>query len=855
MPSFLVLAALWLVTFVIGELLRPKAKHEDQKPGTFEPPDASEGDAIPVVFGTCKVSANVTWFGHVLAKAKKKTYRTGFLGLNKDSVVVGYEYGAGLQMSICHGPVDKLTDMLFGEESLIQARSVGFFTTGLSPLTTPKFPLNQTVDKTAIDIHAPGLFGGEERDGGVVGVVDFYFGTEEQGQNDYLATHIGADKVSNYRGLCHAVFRQVVMGESPYLKPVFFAVQRCPKRLTGELTGVGTPWLVREVKFSNTENPYTWDFFNIDFNWNGDPYFDANPAEVVYEILVDKRWGLAVPESFIDTASFRQVALKLAGEGRGISMVMRTQRSAHETIQEVLRHVDGVMYTHPDTGLISLRLVRADYDVLRLPRFDAATLAELEFTRGSWQETVNDVKVTYVNRLQKFTDSVAQAQNLAAFYVTGAAMVGTYDYSFFTNPTNAQWAADRLMRSLSVPLAKARFTTNRKGGRLVVGSAFILERPEHGIDELVMRVARIDYGTLADGAMIVDAVEDVFDMTGVGAGYQPGTGGGVGNDWAPAEPLFAQRLMEIPYHFSQEDRRVAILAMRSNALTIAYEVWAGENGAALTERETFVEFTPTALLSTSAPEEWYTTATPALDPTGFTVIAFADAGGLEKWAPLLVLLNDEIMEVGRIENLGFGFFGFRDVKRGLMDTVPGNHAAGTVWMFARAQGRTSPTPYTTDLTVAFRGVTRNQWAELPLVDAPETSLTTASRALKPYPPGNVKLNGVGMGSWPRSVVGNATLSWSHRNRTQQGSTIVLQDAPSGTFTPEGTYTVEVLLGTSDVAVRQWTGLVGESQVYTWVERQADNPDTRLDVRFRLTPVNGALKGTVRVTPYFKMLQP
>ncbi|WP_210879995.1 phage tail protein [Roseovarius autotrophicus] len=81
-----------------------------------------------------------------------------------------------------------------------------------------------------IRIEAPDLFGGEKREGGIVGDIDVLMGGPGQGQNDYLAAAINGD-VPGYRGLCSLVLRQVYLGVNPYLKPWAVRVTRV---LTGE---------------------------------------------------------------------------------------------------------------------------------------------------------------------------------------------------------------------------------------------------------------------------------------------------------------------------------------------------------------------------------------------------------------------------------------------------------------------------------------------------------------------------------------------------------------------------------------------------------------------------------------------
>ena len=69
-----------------------------------------------------------------------------------------------------------------------------------------------------IRIDKPDLFGGESREGGIVGDIDVLMGGPDQGPNDYLAARAGGP-VPAFRGIASLVLRQVALGLNPYLKP------------------------------------------------------------------------------------------------------------------------------------------------------------------------------------------------------------------------------------------------------------------------------------------------------------------------------------------------------------------------------------------------------------------------------------------------------------------------------------------------------------------------------------------------------------------------------------------------------------------------------------------------------------
>ena len=68
--------ALWVSSFVLGELLKSKTSLPQKKPGRFTPPTAEEGEVLPVIFGTCKVPINVIFSGTAVVDPVTRRVRT-----------------------------------------------------------------------------------------------------------------------------------------------------------------------------------------------------------------------------------------------------------------------------------------------------------------------------------------------------------------------------------------------------------------------------------------------------------------------------------------------------------------------------------------------------------------------------------------------------------------------------------------------------------------------------------------------------------------------------------------------------------------------------------------------------------
>lgn len=114
----------------------------------------------------------------------------------------------------------------------------------------------------------------------------------------------------------------------------------------------------------------------------------------------------------------------------------------------------------------------------------------------------------------------------------------------------------------------------------------------------------------------------------------------------------------------------------------------------------------------------------------------------------------------------------------------------------------------------------------------------AGRAALPYPPGNVKINGV---AFPSTTTGDVTMTWNHRLRT--GPFVVAQDAGDVPLGPEGTYTVTVSV--NGVLKSTTTGITGKTFTYTYAQRVIDDSNSAHVTTLTITPVNGTLVGVAR----------
>ena len=156
-----------------------------------------------------------------------------------------------------------------------------------------------------------------------------------------------------FRGVFSLVQKRVwVAAMNPYIKPWSVRAKRIPRK-----------WNSRHAEIDD----------------------DANPAHIVRECLTNGDWGMDYPESDLDDASFSTAAATLHGEGFGLSQLWKQEETIESFVLAILKHIDGALYVHPRTGLLTLRLARADYTLANQPLFDLSNiLRPEEFSRPWW---------------------------------------------------------------------------------------------------------------------------------------------------------------------------------------------------------------------------------------------------------------------------------------------------------------------------------------------------------------------------------------------------------------------------------------------------------------------------------------
>ncbi|WP_019561447.1 MULTISPECIES: phage tail protein [Caldimonas] len=704
------------------------------------------------------------------------------MGGRSKKQTVGYRYRMGLHLVLCQGPVDAVQEIQIGERTAWGDAS-----------RAPDLP---TGGLGRLHIHQPDLFGGDSREGGVVGDVDVMSGAPTQGRNDYLMAQLGAD-IPAFRGVLSLVARKILLAaNNPYLKP----------------------WAVRVRRFRegwHDDAPWMAPYAHVTGLDEGGQRVSVgmNPAHILVQCLTDPHWGMGYPMSALGS-SFEDAAVQLMEEEFGLNFLWTRQQPIESFIAQVLDHIGAILYTDPQRGTFELKLLRGLDDSPELPWLGPDQIVRVErFERAQWGELPNEITVVYTDWHTGGQASVS-VQNLAAIQLQGGVINQRRDYPGVNHGPLAARLALRDLRVLGSPLARLTLTIVPSALQRppLPGDVFLLHWPRLGIERMAVRITGIDTGALGAAEWRIDAMEDVFEMNDTVLSPPPPR-----PEEPTIEPLPPSLVLavEVPYwelarrlsradmaYLTDTDTYVGALACAGGTGQLNWQLRTGASASAL-EGVADEDYAPLLTLDAALPAS-------EVDALGVPVTALSQPQRLAV-GDYAYLVDGSGAIAEAVAILAFdAVAGTVDLARGVLDTTPKAHAAGTrligvgEWLASEGAERAPGE------SVYVAAVPRTSSGQGDAVLAANGQpMVLAGRQALPYPPGRIRLNGQ---TEPAVVAGDATLTWAHRDRTQQTAYLVQQDEGDIGPEPGTTYTVRVR-DRNGTLVRSASGLTGTS--WSW----------------------------------------
>ncbi|WP_257235082.1 phage tail protein [Acinetobacter sp. YH01009] len=485
---------------------------------------------------------------------------------------------------------------------------------------------------------------------------------------------------------------------------------------------------------------------------------DINPAHIIRECLTNQVWGIGVSESNIDDVSFKKAADTLFDENMGMSIKWTDSTSINEFVDNIKEHINGQLYLDRVTNKWKLYLIRDDYDVADLISLDESNIRNLDFERRTLAECVNSVTVTYWDR-ERAKDSTVTVQDIARIAQQGGVISQSVDYKGFTNSDLASRIALRDLKTLSSTLASVSFDVDESFSESWhEGMPFKLSDVSYGLSEAVMRIRTIKRGDGINNTVYVEAIEDSFSspMQSV-IEYVPPITSGDSTAKNATSIAFEVPYIELVEQYGQDEvdaklsnypelGYVGMAAIRPNNQHINASLYVNA-GAGYDERTT-LDFCPNASLKNDI----------GYMDSSFEVENVAEFELLE--ANHRIQVDDEIMAFVSFDTVT----NMLTVKRGCFDTVPQKHVPGSFVFGWDNYSGIDDLEYLSGEFLSLKALTLTGSDVLELNNATAHELTCVARAIRPYPPANVKINGE---YYPEEIETDLILTWSDRNRLQE----------------------------------------------------------------------------------------
>ena len=658
---------------------------------------------------------------------------------SSDKVTIGYKYKLGMHMILADGRVDAITALRAGDR---------LFWSG-----------NVTNNQT-ISINQPDLFGGEKKEGGIVGDLDIEFGDDTQSLNGYLA-----EKISGVLPAFRRSFGIVWKGGqltamTPYIKKWSADLLRIPAK----------DWYPEKSNINNGS---------------------ANGAHILYEAFTNNDWGLGYSVDTLNDADFRAVADTLYDESFGLSFHYTKQTKVLDFITQIVAHINAINYVDPRTGTVRLKLIRDDYDIETLPVIDRTSLVELvSYDRVSPSELVNEVSIIYKPRGETQNKTVS-AQDLGS--INSQTMVSSETITFvgLDDGDLAARVAQRELRQKSTPLSLSNLVLNRKGISIIdsfeVG-VFVLNLPEKGINNEVMRVIDMNLGSINKREIEITAIQDVFSLEDTTYTEQ------VPTLWEDpiqnASDLGAPLNFEAPYwDLARQLSQTELLELDPDGGFLQsaipfpaqaspnYDLWIrtdedGDPGSmALQSSARYC-----GIAQLEADLDYTTTSNIAVINQNY-----GPGEGVVNVGTYAYIVSQGLMEVVRLDYLD-RVNGTMTIGRGCLDTIPKLHLANDYVFFMEGNDGRSTHEFLLDAFLVSAGSMVTGLSRFAIDDATESDqFQIKARHYRPYPPGNFKINGQDHPDYINAK-SDIIYTWAHRDRQQQLATII--DTTAGNIGPE-----------------------------------------------------------------------
>lgn len=495
-------------------------------------------------------------------------------------------------------------------------------------------------------------------------------------------------------------------------------------------------------------------------------YLDINPVHKIREILTDDT-AMGKPETDVNDQNFMKAANRIWDEGLGVSWAI-DEKSCIDAIEELCYHIEAGVRVNRQTGLYEIVLFRGDW----FSEEEVHDIAENKIKNLSLEimnsdDIVNQLNVTYYDR-ERIKNSAFSVYENGSILTMGHVNAESVDFPYFMNMRNAEIVANWKLKQFSTPAWSGSFTTGWREARKWNRYDLIrLPWSKKWNGTILVRIMKINLGNGADNTVTID-FEEIVPYSGemntsivADESLNQGT--------LPPQPCQYEPF-ELPYYLA-----VMALGQRQVDDELAYESNFGLVGVVAEKPQSNSLYAIMMTHDETEGEEWTRAATIDYSPTAdldqmisrtatsFTVknrknLTDLPNGTLIKCGSDWIGAPGEFMVLQSID----AYTGIITVKRGALDTLPQPWDSNVKLYFCGNEVDFDETGYVLGDEVLVSALTTTPSGVLEQKGSIPVEMK--ARAIRPYPPANVKINGR---YWPAYFEGDLIISWVNRNRSQQ----------------------------------------------------------------------------------------
>lgn len=535
--------------------------------------------------------------------------------------------------------------------------------------------------------------------------------------------------------------------------------------------------------------------------------YDINPIHKIREILTDDT-AMNKPESDVNDINFRKAADVLYEEKMGISWSV-TEKSCLEAINELCGHIEAGVRINRQTGLYEIVLFRDDwFDENEIHILPQNKIKSLQLDVQNADESINQLNVSYYNRDAIKNSSFSIAENASIKNLQGRVNAEEADFPYFMNQRNAAVVAQWKLKQMSTPVWQGTFTTGfyeaRKWNRY---DLLKLAWPRKWQGTILVRIMKINLGTGTD--VSIDFVEVVPYSSDLSSNIvidtpvdtspkppQPALFKAFELSYFEAVQLNGQKAVDDALAYNPDAGYVSVIAKKpqSNSLSALMYTDIGNDY----ERAGTIAYCETAELDQTISQT----------NTAFIVKNAGSLGAVNVGTQITI--DNEIMVYQSYD----AETSLLTVKRGALDTIPQNHSTGSVLYFADDFITVDPTEYVTSEVIDVKALTTTPSGILDIEDVDAQQVEIQARAIRPYPPANVKINDE---YFPQEIETDLVLTWVDRNRLQQTGGEILSWFDGGVTAESGTLYQLVLVerDENEIVLRTQNSSIGSVNTFTF----------------------------------------